>query len=106
MNNPEEVLSDLVKRFRPEAAKGLHAVYELRLTGEAAGTWHLKIADQQCAVAPGSAERPDITIAMSDEDWAHLVAGKLDPVNAYLSGRIAVSGNLSLAPALQQLFGW
>ena len=106
MNKPEEMLSDLVKRFRPEAAKGISAVYELRLTGEAAGTWHLTIADQQCVVSPGSAEHPDITISMSDEDWADLAAGKLDPVNAYLSGRIAVSGNFSLAPMLQQLFGW
>ena len=106
MNKPEEVLSDLVKRFRPEAAKGISAVYELRVTGEAAGTWHLTIADQQCAVSPGRAEHPDITIAISDEDWANLVAGKLDPVNAYLSGRIVVSGDFSLAPMLQQLFGW
>ncbi len=105
MAGPGAVLADFVKRFRPAAAENLKAVYQLHLTGDGGDSWHLTIADQQCQLEPGRAGKPDVTITISVDDWNELVAGRLEPVGAYLSGRLGVSGDLTLATRLKSLFG-
>jgi putative sterol carrier protein len=104
MPTPAALLADLVKRFRPEAAEGLNATYQLHLTGDDGDYWHLTIANQECSLGSGPATDADVAISMNMEDWSQLVAGRLDPVSAFLSGRVRVSGDFSLATRLAALF--
>jgi putative sterol carrier protein len=99
------MLADLVKRFRPEAAEGLTAVYQLHLTGDGGDFWNLSIANQQCHLSPGLATDPDVTIKVSVEDWREILTGRLDAVTAFMSGRVQLSGDLSLATRLKAIFG-
>jgi putative sterol carrier protein len=99
------VLADFVKRFRPEAADGLKAVYQLELTGEQGSCWHLMIADGACQLVEGRAEAPDVAITMSLDHWDELMAGRLDAFSAFLGGQLRVAGDLGLATRLQTLFG-
>jgi putative sterol carrier protein len=39
------------------------------------------------------------------DDWEGLIAGRLDPFSAYISGRLGIAGDLSLATRLATLFG-
>ena len=105
MSTPEEILSGVVARFSPEAAKGVRVTYELQLRGDAGGVWHVVVADEKCQLHSGPAADPDVTIVMSAEDWRKLTAGQLDAAEAFFAGRIEVRGNLSLALQLQSLFG-
>jgi len=104
MGEPSAFLTGVVKRFRPEAAQGVRAIYQIELIGEGGGVWHLIIAEQRCELARGPAERPDVAITMTVADWGELVAGRLDVFSAYLSGRLQIGGDLSLAARLQSLF--
>lgn len=99
------MLADLVKRFRPEAAEGLNAVYQLHLTGDGGDVWHVSVADQQCRLSPGPAAEPDVAITMSVEDWGELAAGRLDPITAFMSGRVQILGDFGLATRLRGIFG-
>jgi putative sterol carrier protein len=83
----------------------MSATYELSLTGDEGGTWHLAIADQKCQLLEGSAANSDVAITMSLQDWGDLLAGRLDGFSAYLAGRIQVQGNISLVMQLQTIFG-
>jgi putative sterol carrier protein len=105
MAEPAAVLTDFVKRFRPEAADGLKAVYQLELTGDDGSLWHLAIANGACQLESGPAEAPDVAITVSQDDWDALTAGRLDAFSAFLSGRLRVEGDLALATRLQTLFG-
>lgn len=105
MSAPPAVLQELVDRFRPDAAEGLSATYQLYVTGEGGGQWHLVIADRRCQLAAGRAESPDVAITLSADDWRAVVAKRLDPVSGLMAGRIQVAGDLSLASRLQTLFG-
>ncbi len=80
-------------------------MYQVRLTGDGGGTWHLTIADQKCCLSDGPAAAPDVTITMSVEDWRDLVAGRLDSVSAYMAGHIQLSGDFGLVMQLQPIFG-
>ncbi len=105
MPGPAAVLADFVKRFSPPAAEGLSAVYQLNLTGDGGDVWHLIIADQKCELVAGPGEAPDVAITISVDDWEGLIAGRLDPFSAYISGRLGIAGDLSLATRLAPLFG-
>jgi putative sterol carrier protein len=105
MTDPGAVLADLVGRFRSEAGREVRATYQLYLTGDGGGAWNLTIADGKCHLADGDAERPDVTITISLDEWSQLLSGELDALSAYLSGRLQIAGDLSLATRLPALFG-
>ncbi len=104
MTAPSDILSDFVARFRPQAAEGLRAIYQLHLTGDDSGTWHITVAEQQCRLATGPTDSPSVTITMSVDDFEGLIAGSLDGVSAYLAGRIHIAGDMSLVTRLPSLF--
>jgi len=106
MGRAEESLAALVAGFRPGAARGMHAVYELDVTGDGGGKWHVKVSDGKCELESGPAKDPHVTIAMSAEDWVSLLRRELDAEQAFYDGRIRVTGNLSLAMQLPELFGF
>jgi putative sterol carrier protein len=84
----------------------MKATYELNLTGDEGGTWHLSIADEKCQLLEGPAAASDVAITISLEDWRELLAGRLDAFSAYLAGRIQVRGSIALAMQLQTIFGF
>ena len=47
----------------------------------------------------------DCTIKLSLEDLEALVAGELNPTMAFMSGKIKVEGDMSVAMALSQFLG-
>ena len=47
---------------------------------------------------------PAATITVSGPDFLRLVTGQLDPMQAYFTSRIKLSGDLMLAARLQSLF--
>jgi putative sterol carrier protein len=100
----EETFDMLQSRFNPGAAAGLNKTIQLDLSGEDAGKWALKIANQTCELIPGGVEKPDLTLTMSDQDWLDLVARKLDPMQAFMIGRIKYSGDIMLAQRMIALF--
>ncbi len=46
----------------------------------------------------------DCTISVSKDDFLALAAGKLDPMMAFMSGKLKVSGDMSVAMSLQKIF--
>lgn len=46
----------------------------------------------------------DCTISVSKEDFVSLASGNLDPMMAFMSGKLKVAGDMSVAMGLQSLF--
>ncbi len=100
-----EQFAALTTRFRPEAARGMNAVYQLTLTGDEGGIWHMVVADETCRVCPGAAANPNTEITVSCDDWEALLAGELDAMSAVLRGQVKIAGDVGLATRLASLFG-
>ena len=45
----------------------------------------------------------DCTIEINEDDMMALLTGQIDPVSAYMSGKITVKGDMSVAMQLQSL---
>jgi DNA-binding HxlR family transcriptional regulator/putative sterol carrier protein len=75
--------------FRPEAAAGVHATYELRLGDELTT---MRVDDGSVTVAAGPAEEPDLVLEADPATMFELVARTLDPAEALAEGRACIEG--------------
>lgn len=91
-------------QFRSEAASGMTATYQFNVTGDAGGKWFAQIEKGALTAGEGEAEDPGVTITVSDSDWLDIVAGKLDGQMAFMTGKLRIKGDMSLAMKLRSLF--
>ncbi|PNH05507.1 Non-specific lipid-transfer protein [Tetrabaena socialis] len=55
------------------------------------------------AGAPKSGDAPDLTLTLSDANFAQLVMGKLNPQQAFLMRKLKISGSMGMAMKLQPI---
>ena len=99
-----EIFEQMPSVFNPAAAAGMNKTFQWNITGDEAGVWAFKINNGQGEVIPGGVEKPDVTFTISDKDWLAITEGKLDGMNAFMTGKLKVSGDMMLAMKLQNLF--
>jgi putative sterol carrier protein len=99
-----ETLEQLQSLFNPEAAAGVNKTIQLEISGAEAGTWAVKIANKTCQLIPGNSEKPDLTLFIKDKDWLALVQRKLDPMSAFMTGKLKTKGDMGLAMQIPRLF--
>ncbi len=95
------------KRFQPEAALGVRAVFALEITGPGGGTLWTRVDDGRLELsldaAPGGAA-PDVRLRLSADDWYDVAAGRENAELLAMVGRIEIDGDVSLAMKLRSLF--
>ena len=91
-------------RTSAAAASGLKGVYQVVLSGPSAGEWVIRVDTGQVSDEKGRAPNPDVTMRATDADWANMASGKLDSLQAFFLGRLAVEGDLVAARKLRDLF--
>jgi putative sterol carrier protein len=74
------------------------------LSGEDGGQWTVSIRDGKVSFEDGSPESPTLTVEAVAEDLKALVKGELNPMAAFMQGRLKVKGDMSTAMQLQKLF--
>merc|ERR1712151_839982 len=52
------------------------------------------------ATVRGDGDKPDVTITMADADFVAMAEGKLDGMQAFMSGKLKISGNMMLVQKL------
>jgi DNA-binding HxlR family transcriptional regulator len=90
---PVTVVESLPFLLRDERARGVHAVYEIRLTGEGGGVWTLQIDDGVCRVREGFAPQADVRYTADARDWCMMALGRMDDREAVQSGRLKKDGH-------------
>lgn len=99
----KEFFDGMQENLDPEKIKGINATYQWDITG--AGKWYAKLTDDGAEVSEGEADSPDITITVAESDWLDIVSGKLNGQMAFLTGKLKIQGDMSLAMKLQSLTG-
>ena len=93
----------LKDRIDPSRVQGLTATYQFHLSGEGGGDWYVRVTDGQPEIVEGTAIAPSVTLWASADDWIRIVSGELSGEQAFLSGRLKVEGDMTLAMKLQSL---
>lgn len=92
------------KAFKPEAAEGVEAVIQYKLTGDEGGDWIITIQDGKCTVAEGQAENPKMTLTAEAQDLKDVLLGKANGMQYFMQGRLKLAGDLNLAMKLTSFF--
>jgi putative sterol carrier protein len=102
--NLQALMQQALAAFTPENAAGIDATIQFNITGDQGGNWVATIRDQKLAVEPGVTQNPKLTIGADTQDIFNLVAGRLNPMQAFMSGKVQVKGDMSLAMRLASVF--
>uniref|UniRef100_A0A8C3S3T1 Stomatin like 1 n=1 Tax=Chelydra serpentina TaxID=8475 RepID=A0A8C3S3T1_CHESE len=105
--SPEELLS-AVERFLSESLVGpVEASYQFNiiLPSGSRSTYFIDLTAGSGRIGRGDPERnPDVILEMTENDLQAFFSSDLHPLSAYMSGRLRVKGDLSVALKLEELF--
>jgi putative sterol carrier protein len=95
---------DLIKKLPlaldQGAAANAHCTIQFNISTPAYAVIHKSV----CEVTEGSTDSADLVLTLSDDDLIKLLTGQLDGVTAFMTGRLKIKGDLSLAQRLGRLF--
>ena len=105
-------MADSVKQFFDELGEkmdatktaGMNCVYQFDIEGENGGQWMVKLNDGSVEVSEGTDENANITLNATDENWLAIVSGQINGQTAFLTGKLKIKGDMSLAMKLQSIF--
>ena len=103
-SSTHDVFARMPEVFNASAAQGLEAVFQFDIHGPEGGAWHVTVRDDACSVSEGTHESPRVTITMSAEDWLALVNRRLNGIQAFMTGKLKVKGDLMLAQRIYDIF--
>ena len=88
----------------PSKLAGMKATFQFVVTGDGGGEWNVVVADGKAAIAAGKAENPSIVLTASTADWLALMNGDLNGQTAFLTGKLKIQGDMTLAMKLESFF--
>ena len=106
VNSAEEVFNLMPDHFLPEQAGNMHAVLQFDLSGDDGGQWVAAIADGKLTVTKGTVPTPNLTLNMTAKDYVAMVNGELNPMSAFMQGKVKVKGETPLLMKMQKLFSF
>lgn len=100
----EGLLAMLPGAFESAGIKGVNTSVQMNVTGNEAGNWYVVTKDDKLTVTKGVLPNPEITVGADTADILALAEGKLDPMKAFMLGKLKVKGNMTEVMKLVQLF--
>lgn len=107
-DTPKSVITENIAqklKDQPALLKTVNAIFEFNITGDNGGVWTLDVTEESGGViaeGPSDAEKK-IVITVGDGDFMNIIAGKLKTEMAYMSGKLKVKGNPTVAIKLKSL---
>lgn len=94
----------LIRSFQADRAKGIEAAIQVHLSGEKGGDYGVVIKDQSCTANPGILPSANMKLEAEAQDILDMYDGKLDPMKAFMQGRLRVTGDKAMALKLTTMF--
>ncbi len=101
-----ELFEKLSSRFKPEKAQNDKALLAFELSGDNAGTYWMRVTNG--TLETGQGEPPgqaDLILRASADDFIRIMNGQLNPMAAFMSGKVKAERNMSIAMKLMAWFG-
>jgi putative sterol carrier protein len=95
----EERLTTSVGRREADAPVRL----QFRLSGAGGGDWYVVVRGTEGSRHAGVVDDPDATLEAEAADWLAVQAGTLDRLQAFMDGKLRISGDLTLLMVHEEL---
>ena len=100
-DSTKDFFEALPGRVDESKTAGMNNSYVFEIEG--AGTWLVSVEDGRVSVTEGEGEA-DCRISATEENFAKMVSGDLNPTTAYMTGKLKIKGDMGAAMKLQKLF--
>lgn len=100
----KQIIEKFNRDFDPEAAKGVKGVIQYHISGEGGGDWNITFNDGTCNIDEGVHEAPNVTLKMSGKTWLGLINKTVNPMVAFTTGRLRLTGDKVLAQRVPAIF--
>jgi len=98
---PRPFFDELPGKVDPERLKGVEHVYVFDIAGE--GRWQVELHDGKLVVTEGAEGDGDVVFSMSADTFDRITERKQNPMLAYMTGKVKVSGDVKAAMDLQNI---
>lgn len=98
-----DLMESLPVHFLPDKAGSAKARIQFDFAKDDNGQWVLEVADGRCETREEVASAPDAKLTMTGADFCALYENRLNAVQAFMGGKIKVTGNVGL---VMQLLNW
>jgi NAD(P)-dependent dehydrogenase (short-subunit alcohol dehydrogenase family)/putative sterol carrier protein len=102
-DNIEGIFTKINSHLTPEIAKGTNACFLFVVKGDEDRTYYVDLTENGAAGKGKPTTKPDATLTMEADKIEELFDGKLKAADAYLSGKLKISGSLMKAMKLEKL---
>jgi len=102
--NLSELKAVLGQVFQADKAAGVEAVFQMDLSGEVGGQFWILVNDGAYEMGEGLHDEASITLLANAEDFLKMVNGDIAPMQAFMSGKLKVKGDMGLALKFQSIF--
>ncbi|MEM7031597.1 MAG: SCP2 sterol-binding domain-containing protein [Chloroflexota bacterium] len=104
MPSASDIFSAMPTSVDAAAIADMDTTIQFDLSGEGGGTWNVTFADGKVSVNEGGSEDADLKLSMDATDFVDMTQGNLNPMQAFMGGKIKLDGDMGLAMKLQNLF--
>uniref|UniRef100_A0AAR2LS52 Hydroxysteroid dehydrogenase-like protein 2 n=1 Tax=Pygocentrus nattereri TaxID=42514 RepID=A0AAR2LS52_PYGNA len=88
----------------PELVKTTQGVYKFDLSGEHPGVWYIDLKNNAGSVASGEPPvKADVEMNLDSNDFIKMFTGKLKPTTAFMSGKLKIKGDMTLAIKMEKM---
>lgn len=101
-----EFFAEVPNRVNKDKIAGMNSVFQFVITGDGGGEWNVTVANGGATVAEGKAATPNITLTAATADWLNIISGKLNGQTAFLTGKLKIQGDMTLAMKLASVFSF
>ena len=94
----------MVKRLIPEKVAGVDVTILFDLSGDNGGFFWIKIADGAAETGTGEVPDPAMTVKANADDWFAVATGQTNAMQAFMTGKLKILGDMGLAMKMQMMF--
>ena len=99
-----QIFAGMVEAFLPQKAGSQSAVIQYDINvGGTVHSYQLKIAGGKCELVKGAAGPARVTLTLQAPDFLRLVTGTLNGMQAFMTGKLKLTGDMMFAQVMQ---GW
>jgi putative sterol carrier protein len=105
MADLDSIFANMGERFQADKAGDLDLTILFNLSGDGGGQWVATISDGKLEYTKGDVDSPSATLSMDADEFEAMSKGDLNPMMAFMSGKIKVDGDLNAVMKFQSLVG-
>ncbi|HOT51369.1 MAG TPA: SCP2 sterol-binding domain-containing protein [Candidatus Hydrogenedentes bacterium] len=100
----EGFFAELPNKIDKGKLGAMNATFQFVATGDGGGEKYVKIAGGDVEIGDGKADNPTITLTAAAADWMALMNGQMNGQTAFITGKLKIQGDMTLAMKLESIF--